>query len=65
MQALDSLAEALDRDRSHLLNEAVRVYLDVQEWQAQQIKAGIQQADRGKLTGHDEVKKMVARWRRR
>ena len=30
---LDTLAKALDRDRSYLLNEAVRSYLEVQQWQ--------------------------------
>jgi predicted transcriptional regulator len=63
--ALDTLAEAVDRDRSYLLNEAVTAYLDVQQWQIDQIKAGIRQANAGKLLDHGEVKKMAAKWRRR
>ena len=65
VSALDTLAQALDRDRSYLLNEAVESYLEVQQWQIEQIKAGIRQADRGKLLDHSEVKRMAARWRRR
>ena len=47
VEALDALAEVLDRDRSYLLNEAVRTYLDVQQWHIEQIKAGLRQADAG------------------
>lgn len=63
--ALDQLAEAMDRDRSYLLNEAVEAYLDVQQWQMEHIKASIQQADAGKLIDHEQVRKMAAKWRRR
>ena len=63
--ALDSLAEALDRDRSYLLNEAVTAYLDVQRWHIDQIKAGIRQADAGELIDHAQVRKMWAKRRRR
>jgi predicted transcriptional regulator len=64
VSALDTLAEALDRDRSYLLNEAVAAYLKVQEWQIEQIKEGLRQADHGKLIGHGRVTKMAAGWRR-
>jgi len=64
-EALDILAEALDRDRTYLLNEAVSAYLDVQRWHIEQIERGIRQADAGKLVDHDKVKKMVASWRQR
>ena len=63
--ALDELAEALDRDRSYLLNEAVAAYLDVQQWQLEHIRASVKQADAGKFISHEEVKKMAAKWRRR
>lgn len=65
VRALDTVAEALDRDRSYLLNEAVESYLEVQQWHIEQIKAGVRQADRGKLIDHSDVKRMAARWRRR
>jgi len=63
--ALDTLAEALDRDRSHLLNEAVTAYLDVQHWHIEQINAGLRQADAGRLVDHAVVKAAMARKRRR
>lgn len=63
--ALDALAEALDRDRTFLLNEAVSAYLDVQQWHIEQIHAGLRQADAGKLIDHAQVRKAMAKRRRR
>lgn len=65
VDALDTLAEALDRDRTYLLNEAVRNYLDIQQWQLEQIKTGLRQADAGQLMAHEQVKKRAAKWRRK
>ena len=65
VSTLDMLAESLDRDRSYLLNEAVTAYLDVQQWHIEQIKAGIRQADAGKLIDHAEIRKTFGKRRRR
>lgn len=65
VDALDALAETLDRDRSYLLNEAVDSYLEVQRWQIEQIKKGLGQAKAGRLISHKKIKKMVAGWRQR
>jgi len=64
VDALDALAGVLDRDRSYLLKEAVRSYLDVQKWHLQQIQAGIRDAQAGKTRPHAEVRQLVSRWRR-
>jgi len=62
--ALDTLAHSLDRDRSYLLGEAVQAFLDTQQWQLEQIRAGIADADAGRLIDHRKVKAMASRWRR-
>ncbi len=59
VDTLDTLAEALDRDRSYLLNEAVAAYLDAQQWHIDQIKAGMRQADAGDLIDHGQVRKQI------
>ena len=64
LEALDSLANALDRDRTYLLNEAVTAYLEVQQWQIEQIEKSLKQADAGELVPHKKAKEMAARWRR-
>ena len=62
VRELDRLAQALDRDRSYLLNEAVDQYLAVQEYHLQQIKEGLAQARAGKLMDYEQVK---AGWKKR
>lgn len=65
VSALDALAGSLDRDRTYLLAEAVQAYLDTQQWQIEQIRAGIAEANAGRVLDHRKVKAMAARWRRR
>jgi predicted transcriptional regulator len=65
VSALDELANSLDRDRTYLLAEAVQAYLDTQQWQLAQIRAGIAEADAGKVIDHRRVKSMASRWRPR
>jgi RHH-type transcriptional regulator, rel operon repressor / antitoxin RelB len=65
VSALDALAEAVDRDRSYLLNEAVAAYLDIQQWQIDHVKAAIKQADAGQFVEHKEIRRMTAKWRER
>lgn len=64
VSALDTLAKSLDRDRSYLLGEAVQAYLDTQQWQLEQIRAGIAEADAGRVMDHRRVRAMASRWRR-
>jgi len=65
VSALDRLANAMERDRTYLLSEAVDAYLELQRWQFERIQAGIADADEGRVVPHRKVKAMAARWRRR
>lgn len=65
VSALDALADSLDRDRTYLLSEAVQAYLDTQQWQLEQIRAGIAEADAGQVIDHKKMKATATRWRRR
>jgi len=62
VKALDRLAQALDRDRSYLLNEAVDQYLSVHEYHLRQIREGLAQARAGRLIDYEQVK---ADWKKR
>ncbi|MGA2631302.1 MAG: ribbon-helix-helix protein, CopG family [Terriglobia bacterium] len=63
-EALDSIAEVTDRDRSYVLNEAIDAYLDAHQWQIEHIKNGLRQAQGGQFASEKEVAKAFARWRR-
>jgi predicted transcriptional regulator len=60
---LDAVAEALDRDRSYLLNEAVGAYLEVHRWQLAHIREGVRQADAGEFASDEEVAAAFDRWK--
>lgn len=52
---LDAVAASLDRDRSWVLTEAVRAYLELHRWQVRHIQEGIRQADAGIFATQAEV----------
>ena len=58
-QKLGGLAQATARTQSYLVSEAIREYVEVNEWQVAAIQQGVRQADDGKLIPHDEIR---AKW---
>ncbi|MCH9828633.1 MAG: CopG family ribbon-helix-helix protein [Gammaproteobacteria bacterium] len=62
---LDKLAEATQRSRSFLAAEAIREYLELNEWQVGEIRAAIGEADRGEFASDAEVGNFFGGWRRR
>jgi len=61
IESLDAIAEALDRDRSYVLNEAISAYLELYHWQLKHIKEGVQQANAGEFATEAEVTKALRR----
>ena len=64
-QRLEKLADATDRTKSFLAAEAIRSYLDLNEWQIQEIRAGLREADAGAFASDAEVEAVFAKWRSR
>lgn len=62
---LDKLAESTQRSRAFLAAEAIREYVDVNEWQVEEIKRGIAEADAGDFASDEEVEKTIGRLTRR
>jgi len=62
--ALDRIAEGMDRDRSYVLNEAVSAYVETHRWQIDQIKEGLRQANAGEFATEAEVAATFQRWRK-
>ncbi|HZL49950.1 MAG TPA: ribbon-helix-helix protein, CopG family [Terracidiphilus sp.] len=61
---LDSIAKAMDRDRSYLLNEAVERYLSEQQRFVAMVNEGREDIRAGRTTSHEEVERMVDEWER-
>jgi predicted transcriptional regulator len=59
---LELLAEATQRSKSFLAEEAIRQYVELNEWQVQEVHAAIAEANAGDFADDDEVRAVAARW---
>jgi predicted transcriptional regulator len=59
---LDQIAQAMDRDRSYLLNEAVEGYLSEQRRFAAMVEEGREDFRKGRFYTHEEVERMAGEW---
>ena len=64
-EALDAIAEALERDRSHVVNEALAAYVETHRWQVEHIRQGLREAETGTFVAESTVRKTLARLRRK
>ena len=62
---LDKLAKATERSRSFLVAEAIREFVALNEWQIEEIKKGLREADAGDFASDEEMEQTVRRWVRR
>ena len=62
---LDKLADASQRSRSFLIAEAVREYVALNEWQIEETKKAISEADAGDFASEKEVAQTLKKWKRR
>jgi len=60
-KALDRIARSLDRNRSYVINEAIKNYIELQERQMAKIREGIRQADAGMFASDEEVRALFKR----
>ena len=59
---LDALATQSQRSSSALAAEAIAAYVEVEEWQLEEIRAGIADLDRGGGIPHEAVSKWLRSW---
>ena len=57
IEKLDSLAEAQDRPRSYLINEAITNYIDLHTYQDALVRKGLEDFRQGRVVSHEEVVK--------
>ena len=55
-EKLERIAKATDRSKSYIASEAIRDYINLNEWQIQAIQKGIEQADKGQVISHNKIK---------
>ena len=59
---LDRLAAVTQRSKSFLAAEAIREFIELNEWQVQEIQQAIKEADAGEFASESEVKQTFAKW---
>ena len=59
---LDKLAKATERSRAALAAEAVRQYVELNEWQIAAIEEGVREAETGRFIDHARLK---AKWEKK
>lgn len=59
---LEQLVLATGRTKSFLTVEALKRYVDQEQWQIADIQAGLQEADRGEFATSDEVGAVFAKY---
>lgn len=60
---LDNLAEATQRSKSFLAAEAIRVFVENNEWQIGEVKAALKEADAGDFASDKEVAALARKWK--
>ena len=61
-QQLDQLAKATNRSKSFLAVEALRDFVEVNQWQIQEIADALKEADDGDFASEAEVNKVISKW---
>ena len=60
---LEKLAESTHRSRSFLAAEAIKAYVDSNEWQISEIHGALQEADAGDFASEADVKTVFDKWK--
>ncbi|MEJ7686408.1 MAG: CopG family ribbon-helix-helix protein [Variovorax sp.] len=59
---LDVLADATHRSKSWLAAEAIRTYIELNEWQVQETVNALAEADANKFASDEDVEKLASKW---
>ena len=62
-ERLESLAEATRRSKSFLAAEAIRDYVENNEWQIREIHAALREADAGDFASDKAVAALSRKWK--
>lgn len=61
-QRLDSLSKATQRTKSFLAAEAIREFVDLNEWQIGEIEEAVAEADREEFASEKQVTRVLGKW---
>jgi len=59
---LERLAESTKRSKSYLAAEAIREFVELNEWQVRETRDALREADAGDFASDQEVDAIAAKW---
>lgn len=59
---LDQLAQATHRSKSFLASEAIREFVETNEWQIGEIQSALVEADAGEFASEHDVQALAKKW---
>ncbi|MDP9928329.1 putative transcriptional regulator [Variovorax paradoxus] len=62
-ERLDHLADATHRSKSFLAAEAIRAYVETNEWQIGEVRAALKEADAEDFASDKEVAALARKWK--
>ena len=61
-ERLEKLAEATQRSKSFLAAEAIQEFVDLNEWQVEELNLAIKESDAEEFASDQEVNQLFDRW---
>lgn len=62
---LDRLSIAMSRSRSFVAAEAIKEYIELNDWQIAEVRKALVEADHGDFASDRDVNRTVRKWTRR
>ena len=59
---LDLLARTMHRSKSYLAAEALREYVELNEWQLEELQAAVNKADNGDYASAGDIRAGLGKW---
>jgi predicted transcriptional regulator len=59
---LEALAKRARRSKSFLAAEAIAAYVEAESWQLDEIRAGLEEPDKGRGVAHEDVSRWLRSW---
>ena len=60
---LDRLADSTNRSKSYLAAEAIREFVETNEWQIAEIRAALKETDAGDFASDEDVAALANKWK--
>jgi RHH-type transcriptional regulator, rel operon repressor / antitoxin RelB len=62
-ERLDRLADSTNRSKSFLAAEAIREFVDINEWQVAEVRAALKEADAEEFATDAQVAAIARKWK--